>query len=101
MRPSRPPISIDSDASTRPYESPRTVDGIADMEVGRAAWFKDPDGNLIGMIQLDRPFLGVAPRSPVAGNPDRPAGGRAIGSNDGVGQWTTIVPAIPGWIWQT
>ena len=35
------------------YETPRTVDGIADMEVGRAAWFKDPDGNLIGMIQLN------------------------------------------------
>lgn len=34
------------------YETPRTVAGIADMEVGRAAWFKDPDGNLIGMIQL-------------------------------------------------
>ena len=35
------------------YETPRTVEGIADMGVGRAAWFKDPDGNLIGMIQLD------------------------------------------------
>lgn len=35
------------------YETPRTVDGIADMAVGRAAWFKDPDGNLIGMIQLN------------------------------------------------
>ncbi len=38
------------------YETPRTVDGIADMEVGRAAWFKDPDGNLVGMIQLVDPF---------------------------------------------
>lgn len=38
------------------YETPRTVDGIADMEVGRAAWFKDPDGNLIGMIQLVEAF---------------------------------------------
>ena len=38
------------------YETPRTVDGIADMEVGRAAWFKDPDGNLLGMIQLEDPF---------------------------------------------
>jgi predicted enzyme related to lactoylglutathione lyase len=38
------------------YETPRTVDGIADMDVGRAAWFKDPDGNLLGMIQLNDPF---------------------------------------------
>ena len=37
------------------YETPRTVDGIADMEVGRAAWFRDPDGNLIGMIQFNDP----------------------------------------------
>jgi catechol 2,3-dioxygenase-like lactoylglutathione lyase family enzyme len=37
------------------YETPRTVEGIADMEVGRAAWFKDPAGNLIGMIQLNAP----------------------------------------------
>jgi catechol 2,3-dioxygenase-like lactoylglutathione lyase family enzyme len=37
------------------YETPRTVAGIADMAVGRAAWFKDPDGNLIGMIQLNAP----------------------------------------------
>jgi catechol 2,3-dioxygenase-like lactoylglutathione lyase family enzyme len=34
------------------YETPRTVDGIADLPVGRAAWFRDPDGNLIGMIQF-------------------------------------------------
>ena len=34
------------------YETPKTVDGIADMGVGRAAWLKDPDGNLIGMIQF-------------------------------------------------
>jgi catechol 2,3-dioxygenase-like lactoylglutathione lyase family enzyme len=38
------------------YETPPTVDGIADMDVGRAAWFKDPDGNLVGMIQLNDPF---------------------------------------------
>jgi catechol 2,3-dioxygenase-like lactoylglutathione lyase family enzyme len=30
------------------------TDGIARMPAGRAAWFQDPDGNLIGMIQLDR-----------------------------------------------
>lgn len=35
------------------YETPRTVDGIADMGVGRAAWLKDPDGNLIGLIQFN------------------------------------------------
>ena len=34
------------------YETPKTVKGIADMGVGRAAWLRDPDGNLIGMIQL-------------------------------------------------
>ena len=34
------------------YETPKTVNGIADMGVGRAAWLRDPDGNLIGMIQL-------------------------------------------------
>jgi catechol 2,3-dioxygenase-like lactoylglutathione lyase family enzyme len=34
------------------YETPKTIDGVADMGVGRAAWLKDPDGNLIGMIQL-------------------------------------------------
>jgi catechol-2,3-dioxygenase len=37
------------------YETPHTVDGIADMGVGRAAWFKDPDGNLIGIIQFNDP----------------------------------------------
>jgi catechol-2,3-dioxygenase len=35
------------------YETPKTVNGIADMGVGRAAWLKDPDGNLIGMIQFN------------------------------------------------
>jgi catechol 2,3-dioxygenase-like lactoylglutathione lyase family enzyme len=37
------------------YETPKTVDGIAEMPAGKAAWLKDPDGNLIGMIELDRP----------------------------------------------
>jgi predicted enzyme related to lactoylglutathione lyase len=37
------------------YETPKTVDGIADMPgVGRAAWLRDPDGNLIGLFQLNR-----------------------------------------------
>ncbi len=34
------------------YETPKTVDGVAEMPAGRAAWLKDPDGNLIGMIEL-------------------------------------------------
>lgn len=34
------------------YESPKTVDGVAEMPGGRAAWLRDPDGNLIGMIEL-------------------------------------------------
>jgi catechol 2,3-dioxygenase-like lactoylglutathione lyase family enzyme len=34
------------------YETPKTVDGIADVGVGRAAWFRDPDGNLIGLVEL-------------------------------------------------
>ena len=37
------------------YDSPRTEDGIARLPVGRAAWFKDPDGNLIGVLQFDDP----------------------------------------------
>ena len=34
------------------YDNPRTEGGIAMMPAGRAAWFKDPDGNLLGMIEL-------------------------------------------------
>ena len=34
------------------YETPRTVNGIADVGIGRAAWLRDPGGNLIGMIEL-------------------------------------------------
>ena len=30
-----------------------TVDGIASIGTGRAAWFKDPAGNLVGIIQFD------------------------------------------------
>jgi len=39
-------------ATFESYETPRTVDGIADVGVGRAAWLRDPDGNLIGMIEF-------------------------------------------------
>ena len=34
------------------YEMPKTVDGVAEMPAGRAAWFKDPAGNLLGMIEF-------------------------------------------------
>ena len=34
------------------YLSPQTVDGIATIPIGRAAWFKDPDGNLIAMLEF-------------------------------------------------
>ena len=35
------------------YETPKTVDGIATIPIGRTAWFRDPEGNLIGMIQFN------------------------------------------------
>jgi catechol 2,3-dioxygenase-like lactoylglutathione lyase family enzyme len=35
------------------YETPKTEDGIATIGPGRAAWFKDPDGNLLAVIQFD------------------------------------------------
>jgi len=34
------------------FPSLRTVNGIADVPVGRAAWFKDPDGNVLGLVQF-------------------------------------------------
>jgi hypothetical protein len=36
------------------YDLPglRTVDGVATTPAGKAAWFKDSEGNLLGMIQL-------------------------------------------------
>ena len=37
------------------YETPRTEQGIGRVGAGRAAWFKDPDGNLIGLLQFDEP----------------------------------------------
>lgn len=37
------------------YEAPRTVDGIAPIGAGRAAWFKDPDGNLLAVLQFTEP----------------------------------------------
>ena len=35
------------------YEMPLTVDGVATMPDGRAAWFKDPAGNLLGLIEFN------------------------------------------------
>ncbi len=37
------------------YDHPtlKTVDGIAQVPVGRAAWFKDSEGNIIGLVQFD------------------------------------------------
>ena len=39
------------------YDLPglRTVDGIAEMGGNRVAWFKDPDGNVIGVIEISAP----------------------------------------------
>ena len=36
------------------YDQPglRTVDGIAATPVGKAAWFKDSEGNVLTMTQL-------------------------------------------------
>jgi len=36
------------------YDLPglRTVDGIAEMGGNRVAWFRDPDGNVIGVIEF-------------------------------------------------
>jgi catechol 2,3-dioxygenase-like lactoylglutathione lyase family enzyme len=38
------------------YDSPalRTEGGIARTGAGRAAWFKDPGGNLVGLIEFGR-----------------------------------------------
>jgi catechol 2,3-dioxygenase-like lactoylglutathione lyase family enzyme len=37
------------------YDTPKTENGIGRVGAGRAAWFKDPDGNLIGLLQFDEP----------------------------------------------
>ena len=37
------------------YETPKTTDGIARIGAGRAAWFKDPDGNVLAILQFDDP----------------------------------------------
>ena len=35
----------------------KTVDGIARTPDGLSAWFKDSEGNIIGLVQLDRPMI--------------------------------------------
>jgi len=37
------------------YDTPglKTVDSVAATGAGHAAWFKDPEGNLLGLIQFD------------------------------------------------
>jgi len=37
------------------YATPETIEGIATIGPGRAAWFKDPDGNLLAVIQFHDP----------------------------------------------
>ncbi|MGA3057921.1 MAG: hypothetical protein ABSE70_07815 [Candidatus Limnocylindrales bacterium] len=40
------------------YDMPgfKTVDGVAQTPGGEAAWFKDSEGNIIGLVQLDEPM---------------------------------------------
>ena len=35
------------------YPTLKTVDGIATTPAGRAAWFEDSEGNLLGVVQLN------------------------------------------------
>ena len=37
------------------YETPRTVDGIAQLGPNRGAWFKDPDGNTFALVEPKSP----------------------------------------------
>jgi catechol 2,3-dioxygenase-like lactoylglutathione lyase family enzyme len=37
------------------YESPKTVHGIAQLGPNRGAWFKDPDGNTVALVELGSP----------------------------------------------
>jgi len=38
------------------YETPKTVDGVAQVGPARAAWFADPDGNVFGLREGPVPF---------------------------------------------
>jgi hypothetical protein len=37
------------------YETPKTENGVARLPAGSAAWFKDSDGNLVGLFQWAGP----------------------------------------------
>lgn len=39
------------------YPNLKTEDGIAKTPVGHSAWFKDTEGNTLGMVQFDDPDL--------------------------------------------
>jgi len=40
------------------YDLPtlKTVDGVASVGPIKGAWFKDPDGNVIGVVRLSTPI---------------------------------------------
>jgi len=40
------------------YETPKTVNGIAQIGLARGAWFKDPDGNVLGVREGPVPANG-------------------------------------------
>lgn len=40
-------------------EMPKTAGGTARLAAGRAAWFKDPEGNLVGLVEFDQPPPGA------------------------------------------
>jgi len=40
------------------YETPKTVNFIAQVGPARGAWFKDPDGNVIGVREGPVPTAG-------------------------------------------
>ena len=37
------------------YESPRTINGIAQLGPNRGAWFKDPEGNIFALVERGSP----------------------------------------------
>ena len=45
------------------YESPRTVNFIAQVGPARGAWFKDPSGNVLGVREGPAPTAGQGRRA--------------------------------------
>lgn len=37
------------------YDSPKTVEGIAQLGPNRGAWFRDPDGNIFALVEPQSP----------------------------------------------